>query len=132
MYIAHTVAFDESQFPCARLFSSPLPPSTSSPTPQAFHPFPLDLLALSPISRPVSIPPSPLPYPPSLAISLPSPSFSSDTNLVPLLLVPFASPTPSPVALALALVRSRHPMQTKAKSCIFKPRVLTVAASPIH
>ena len=51
---------------------------------------------------------------------------------MPLLLVPYASPTPSLVALALAPVRSRHPMQTKAKSCIFKPRMLTAAASPIH
>ena len=127
------MAFDKSQFPYARLFSShPLLPLTSSPTTQAFHPFPPDFLASSPLSPSVSVPPSPLPHPPSLDTPLPSPSFTYDTNLVPLLPVPFASPKPSPVSLALAPIRSYHPMQTRAKSGIFKPRVLIAAPSPRH
>ena len=130
IYVAHSVMFDETNFPYPQLFSSSSAPSSSVPTSSGFY-FPFSLPGIS------ALVPSPTPsvhgqtLPDDSRISSVSPSTACPTidrssssptaacTSIPL--IPSSSPN-KPLAAPQCSI---HPMQTRAKSGIFKPRVFT-------
>ena len=114
LYIARSVSFDELSFPYPSFCSSPSPPPAS-------------------FKQHISAPPFVLPSLPSTSShpSCSSPISSSATSLtttatteVPLISVPLCS-TQSCSSPSPSLV-SNHHMQTRSKSGIFKPKLISL------
>ena len=146
IYIARNVAFEEQSFPYSSMFISASSQSQDSPSQPSSFVFPRSL-HFSPSSQPLtsSISCSSSPLAVSSPPLLPSPFLSpSAANSVPLLQVPFlstsisdsssSSPTvslPSPIShVPPSLPPNPHPMQTRSKSGIFKPKTYLTHSSP--
>ena len=120
IYVARSVMFDETNFPYPQLFSSSSAPSSSVPTTSGFS-FPFSLPGSS------ALVPSPTPSvhgqtpPDDSRLS----SSTKDSPTTPCTSIPLISSS-SPNKLLTAPQCSIHPMQTWAKSGIFKPRALTI------
>lgn len=121
IFISRNVLFHELEFPYHSLFSKPVSPVTSSPS------LPLSVFQSLPDLSPSSALSSRRQFSPTFLAQSDSSSSGPYTNHS------FSSPhpiftnnSPSPLALPINPISS-HPMQTRAKLDIYKPKVYTFA-----